>query len=69
MVTIFSTPKPFTGLNKIIQWNAIKSWKNLGEDYEIILLGNDKGVKEICDELDLIHLHQVYQVVYIFEWL
>ena len=59
MVTIFSTPKPFTGLNKIIQWNAIKSWKNLGEDYEIILLGNDKGVKEICDELDLIHLPDI----------
>ena len=59
MITIFSTPKPFVGKNKIIQWNAIKSWKSLGKDYEIILLGNDSGVRKICEDLDLIHVPDI----------
>lgn len=59
MLTIFSTPKPFVGLNEISQWNAINSWKDLGAGYEIILLGNDKGVSNIAKELDLIHLPNI----------
>ena len=59
MITIFSTLKPFEGHISIIQRNAIMSWKNLKGKPEIILLGNEPGVAEICKELDLIHIPDI----------
>jgi hypothetical protein len=56
MLTIFSTPKPFEGHIDVIQRNAITSWTFLKPRPEIILFGNDKGIKEICAELKLIHI-------------
>ncbi len=55
MLTIFSFPKPFEKKIGIIQRNAVKSWSSLTPRPEIILLGNEKGVKDICRELNLIH--------------
>jgi hypothetical protein len=43
MITIFATPKPFVGPIKIIQDNAIESWKRLIPECEVILLGKDSG--------------------------
>ena len=43
MITIFSTPKPFSGHNEIIQRNALQSWKRLHQDIEILLFGDDEG--------------------------
>ncbi|MDD5491141.1 MAG: hypothetical protein PHV60_00470 [bacterium] len=59
MITIFSIPKPFTGKIDIIQKNAIVSWIKLGPGVQIMLLGNDVGVKEIADKNNLIHLNEV----------
>jgi hypothetical protein len=60
MLTIFSCPKPFTNPHiNIIQRNAIKSWTLLKPKPEIILLGNDKGVSEICKEFNLIHIPEI----------
>lgn len=59
MLTIFSIPKPFLGHINIIQRNAIKSWIKLDPKCEIILLGSDVGVKEICEEFHLIHIPDV----------
>jgi len=59
MITIFSTLKPFEGHIGIIQRNAIHSWKKLNGDPEIILLGNESGVAEICQELNLKHIPDV----------
>src|SRR5262245_48096103 len=53
MLTIFSTAKPFVGHSAIIQRNALESWQRLDADTEIILLGDDPGVAEICNELQL----------------
>ncbi len=53
MLTLFSTPKPFRGHNGIIQRNALKSWKLLHPDAEVILFGNEEGAEEICRELGL----------------
>ena len=55
MITIFSCPKPFQGYINIIQRNAIKSWTLLKPKPEIILLGDDLGVAEICREFNLVH--------------
>jgi len=59
MITLFSCPKAFQGHIDIIQKNAIKSWTLLNPKPEIILFGNDEGIKEICDEFNLIHIPEV----------
>jgi hypothetical protein len=50
-LTIFSTPKPFTNPHiATIQRNAIHSWTKLGVDVQIVLAGNETGVKEAATE-------------------
>jgi len=51
-LTLFSTPKAFTNPHiAMIQKNAIQSWKQLGKDVKIILVGEDMGVKKAAKEL------------------
>ena len=59
MLTIFSTPKPFRGHIDVIQRNALKSWKLLHPDAEVILFGDDEGTADVCRELALRHEPQV----------
>jgi len=56
VLTIFTTPKPFIGHDGIIQTNAIRSWKFLRPECEIILFGNDKGTAETASELGVQHV-------------
>jgi hypothetical protein len=45
LITVFSTPKPFTNPHiAIIQSNAIKSWMHLGQEAEALLIGEEEGV-------------------------
>ena len=53
MLTLFTTAKPFQGHSAIIQRNALESWRRLDPDIEIILVGDDPGVAEVCRELNL----------------
>ena len=46
MLSLFAVPKAFTGDAALIQNNAIASWTRLGDDCEIILLGDDPGTAE-----------------------
>ena len=46
MLTIFSVPKPFAGPIGEIQRRALNSWIVLGDDVEVILLGDEKGIAE-----------------------
>ena len=59
MLTIFTIPKAFQGLNKVIQNNAIRSWLALSPQPEIILLGKDDGTAEIASQLGLKHITDV----------
>jgi len=59
VITIFSTPKPFAGHEKIIQLNAISSWKKLNPNIEIIIFGNEEGCSEVCETLNIIHVPYV----------
>ncbi len=59
MITLFACPKAFHGHIDTIQRNAIISWTRLSPKPEIILLGIDEGVAEICNELGLIHVAEV----------
>lgn len=56
MFTIFTIPKSFTDPHiSIIQKNAIKSWLSI-DGAEVILVGNDTGVKEVAIELGIKHI-------------
>lgn len=59
-LTIFTAPKPFTdGHIRLIQRNAILSWHHLGDDVEVILVGDEPGMAEFAAEIGLQHLPQV----------
>ena len=59
MLTIFTTPKPFKDHAGIIQRNAIKSWTLLKPRPEIILIGDEEGTAEACQEFGLRHIPEV----------
>lgn len=54
--TLFAMPKGFEGVDGIRQRNALTSWLFLEGIYEIILLGDDPGVKEFAEEMDMRHI-------------
>ena len=59
LITLFSAPKPFTDPHiATIQHNAIKSWTLL-PDVEVILLGEEAGLKEAARELGVKHIPNV----------
>ena len=55
MITIFGTPKNFEGIFKIIQINAIRSWRSLSKDVEIIIFGKSEGAQKIANEVSAIY--------------
>jgi hypothetical protein len=59
MITFFTTAKPFRGHSAIIQRNALKSWKLLHPDVEVILFGDDEGASEVARELGLRHEREI----------
>ncbi|HNX18457.1 MAG TPA: hypothetical protein PKM50_09065 [Methanoregula sp.] len=64
MLTIFTIPKPFVGHIGIIQRNAIISWLHLVPKCEIILFGDDPGIREIAEEFGLIHVPDIHKNQY-----
>jgi hypothetical protein len=69
MITIFSSPRPFTNPHiATIQRNAITSWTKLNPRPEIFLIGDDAGVKEIAQELNLTHFPEVKKTAEGMPW-
>lgn len=68
---IFTTCKPFIGDDEWRQEQAIKSWTLLENiEKKIIILGNDKGTREICEKYNLIHepiIKTLHGVPYLYE--
>ncbi len=59
-ITIFTAPKPFTDPHiNIIQRNAIQSWKSLGSQVEVLLVGDEDGMAEAASDLGVIQLPDV----------
>lgn len=56
-LTLFSTCKPFIGEAAVMQRNAILSWAKLG--LKILLFGNEKGVRDITEEVGAQHINQI----------
>jgi len=51
MITLFATPKNFTGIFKTIQLNALRSWRALSPDIQIIIFGDSEGSRESAEEI------------------
>jgi len=59
-LTIFSAPKPYTQEHiAIIQRNAVKSWLALGDEVEVILIGEEEGLAQEAKALGVTHLPEV----------
>lgn len=57
LVTILTAPKPFVDPHiSTIQRNALRSWLALGNEVEIIVLGDDEGIAENMKELRIRHI-------------
>lgn len=59
MITIFTTAKPFKDQVRVRQLNALRSWKALHRDIEIILFGDGPGYAETVQELGIWHVRDV----------
>lgn len=56
-LTIFSLPKGFVDPHvSLIQRNALASWRHLGDDVEVLLMGDDPGVAEAAQEYGATHV-------------
>ncbi|MGB9639339.1 MAG: hypothetical protein ACPL3P_08770 [Anaerolineales bacterium] len=59
-LTLFSAPKPFTNPHiAMIQRNAIRSWLELGEEIQIVLVGSEEGLPQIALEFGITLLENV----------
>jgi hypothetical protein len=59
VLTIFTIPKAFEGHVGLIQRNALRSWRALEPECEIVVVGAERGVAEVADELGLVHVEDV----------
>lgn len=65
LLTIFTAPKPFTNPHiAMIQRNALRSWLALGEEVEVLVIGEEEGLAETAAELGIRHLPQVERNTY-----
>lgn len=59
-LAIFTAPKPFTNPHiRIIQRNAIRSWKALGDEVEVYLVGDEEGVAKTAKEFGVGYIPDV----------
>jgi len=59
-LTLFTAPKPFVDPHiSMIQRNALLNWLALGEGIEVVVIGNELGIGDVCNELSILHLPDV----------
>jgi hypothetical protein len=59
-ITLFSAPKPFTDTNiDVIQRNAIQSWLHMGDDVQVLLIGDEPGMSQVAGEFRVTQLPDV----------
>jgi hypothetical protein len=59
MITLFTTTKDFTGVNRQNQLNAIRCWLSSPCQPEVIIFGKSSGIEEIGEHPNLKILEQV----------
>jgi hypothetical protein len=63
-LTFFTTCKPFEREFAVIQWNALRSWKEAYPGCEVVVFGNEPGVSECCRELGFRQILEVQRSPY-----
>ena len=59
-LTLFTAPKPFVDPHiDLIQRNTMHNWLALGEGIEVVMIGNESGIGDVCNELNILHLPDV----------
>lgn len=59
-LSIFSAPKPLTDPHiRRIQLNAIRSWLKLGAEVQVLLVGDEPGLAEAAQELEVEFVREV----------
>ncbi len=57
LLTLFTAPKPFQDPHiDLIQRNTLRNWQALGEDVEVVVIGDEPGIAEVCREYGIRHL-------------
>ena len=64
MITLFAIPRAFVGDSADIQRTALTSWTRLGDDVEILLIGDDEGVAEAAATASVSHISTVDKTEY-----
>ena len=60
LITLFTAPKPFTDPHiATIQRNTLRNWLALGDEIEVVVIGDEPGIAEVCQELGIRHLADV----------
>lgn len=59
MISIFTCPKPFKGNIKILQENAIRSWKEECPNSEILLAADEEGVATASTQFGIRHIQNI----------
>jgi hypothetical protein len=56
VLTLFTIPKPFTGVAAAAQRNALRSWRALGRDVQIVLFADEEGTAAVGAEVAADHV-------------
>jgi hypothetical protein len=60
LLTLFTAPKPFTDPHiKVIQQNMLRNWRALGDQVEVVVVGDDPGIAANCAAFGIKHLPDV----------
>jgi hypothetical protein len=60
LLTLFTAPKPFTDPHiRVVQRNTLLNWQALGDDVAVVVVGDEPGITEQCQELGIRHLPNV----------
>jgi hypothetical protein len=59
VITFFTTAKPFIGVTKIAQINALGSWKRIHPEAEVILFGKSEGADQVAKDLGLVYIPDI----------
>ncbi len=56
LLTLFTAPKPFTDPHiAMIQRNTLQNWNALGDEVQIVVVGDEPGIAEVCADLGINH--------------
>ena len=60
LVTLFTAPKPFVDPHiTMLQRNTLRNWLALGDEVEVVVIGDEPGIAEVCREMGIRHIPDV----------